>query len=195
MEWDSQSYGTTVFFGVLGKEKMTEETDKGTQASDTVELLQGAIVDYLEKMDAATVGRATIFRTSRSKTDLETKVWHCYHKVQASAYHMQQINRRVDEVRSELRRLSGSSLTESPLAITEFKISVRNRTILYDVDAFFAASRSAIDFLGSCLSRYIQGKDTDRFKKIVEFLRGSEDALARLVISPNPPKEGVGLAP
>ena len=109
-------------------------------------------------MDAAKIGEGTLFRTLSGQADLETKVWHCFYKVEASAYHMQAIKKGVEKVRAELKKNTQVSLAHLPLAVAVFKMTINNRTILYDIDAFFAASRSAIDFLGSCLSRYIKKK-------------------------------------
>ncbi len=160
---------------------MTEEKGKGTQQDDLDSLLR-VLLTFLEAMDTAKEGGKSMFRFPSNKTDLETKVWHCYHKVQASTYHVQRVKKLSDAARGNLEGVR-NSLTNPPGVATEFQMTVTDRTILYEIDAFFAASRSALDFLGSCLSRYVRGKETDRFRDIVKFLGKSEDAVAQLAVA------------
>jgi hypothetical protein len=143
--------------------------------------LEDLLLSYLTDMDSVKPSRKTIFRTEGSKVDLENKVWHYFHKVEATVYHCHRVEHLTAMVREELSKMIGSTTDKLVGNESELRVAIQDRKILYEVDAFFAAGRSALDFLASVLSRYIRGKDTDRFRTVTEFLHDSSHPVAALV--------------
>ncbi len=147
------------------------------ERSDRIrELLFG----YLEKMDMVKSGPTTIFRAESSKVDLKTKVWH-HHKIEAARYHCDNVRHLTETVREDLTKMLSSGIGRSVGTASEFRLALQDRRILFEVDAFFAALQSALDFLASALSRYIRGKDTDEFDKLPKFLHSSPHPVATIV--------------
>jgi len=147
---------------------------------ERLDKFQELLFSYLEKMDTIKPGPQTVFRTVNSKVDLETKVWHHHHKIEATAYHCHNAEHLTATVREDLTKMLESKSRPGSIS-SELRITVQDRKILYEVDAFFAALQSALDFLASVISRYIRGKETDKFDKLSKFLRGNSHTVAVLV--------------
>ena len=143
--------------------------------------LEDVLHSYLTDMDSVKPGRKTIFKTEDSKVDLENKVSHYFHKVEATAYHCHRVEYLTEMVREELSNIVGSTTDKLVGNKSELRVAIQDRKILYEVDAFFAAGRSALDFLASVISRYICGKDTDKFRTVTKFLHDSSHPVAALV--------------
>ena len=143
--------------------------------------LQELLLNYLEKMDMVKPGPQTIFKAESGKVDLETKVWHHFHKMEATAYRCRRVGLLTARVREKLIKMARLEVGKPVGSTFELRLAVQNREILYEVDAFFAAGQSALDFLASVISRYIRGKDTDEFDKLPKFLRTSLHPVAALV--------------
>jgi len=151
--------------------------------------LRNLFVEYLEGMDRISPGPDNIFKRQQSKIDLETKVWHCFHKLEAANYHCERVKDRSEEVRRQLDSLSdlGTDKEAKQAKIQFCKIQfrtenqIRDSRILFEVEAFLMASRSALDFMASVISRYIRGSNFDRFKKAVGILKSSSDPISALV--------------
>lgn len=144
--------------------------------------LKKLLFEYLERMDRVNPGPHNIFRTTQSKIDLETKVWHFFYKLEGAIYHYE----RVKDISQKVRQRLGSmpdlrNDNKRRQAKTQYYIEYQDRRILFEIDAFLAAARSALDFIASVISRYIRGTNFDRFKKAVKNLENSYDPIASLV--------------
>lgn len=148
---------------------------------ERLDQIRELLLSYLGKMDIVKPGPKTIFRTENSKVDLETKVWHHHHKIEATWYHCRNVRHLTATVREDLTKMLRSRIGRPVGSASEFRLAVQDRRILYEVDAFFAALQSALDFLASVVSRYIRGKDADEFDKLLKFLCGSPHPVAALV--------------
>jgi len=142
--------------------------------------LQELLFHYAEKMRTIKPGVGNIFKTESSNDDLENKAWHFFHKVEASGYHRDRITDLTSKVRKDLIKMT-SVETKGRSGGTEWRVTIQDRKILYEVDAFFAAGRSALDFLASVMSRYIRGKNADKIRKVVIFLENSPHPVAILI--------------
>ena len=154
---------------------------KDLRKDERLDQLRESLFGYLGEMDAIKPSTQTIFRTLNSKVDLETKVWHHHHKIEATSYHCQRIGHLTAIARKDLKNMMDSVGNRPTNGESETRIALQDRKILYEVDAFFVAARSSLDFLASIISRYIQGKDTDKFVKLPKFLHGSTHPIASLV--------------
>ncbi len=143
--------------------------------------LQELLMNYLKKMDMVKLGPHIIFRSESSKVDLETKVWHHFYKIEAMEYRCRRVGILTAGVKESLIKMANFKVGKPVGSSFELRLAVQNREILYEVDAFFAAGQSALDFLASVISRYIRGKDTDEFDKLTKFLRTSLDPVADFV--------------
>ena len=60
------------------------------------------VAEFAERLEAIKPGIKTIFKTESSKVDLQTKVWHHYHKVAAVSYHCQNVKRSAAATKEQL---------------------------------------------------------------------------------------------
>lgn len=156
------------------------------EESKNLRELKNLLIEYLQGMDRTNPGPNNIFKTEQSKIDLETKVWHCFHKLEAASYHSERVKDISQEVRQELNSLSdwGRDKEANQAKIqfrTEYQVQARDTRILFEIEAFLTASRSALDFIASVISRYIRGTNFDRFKKAVEILKSSSGPISGVV--------------
>lgn len=152
---------------------------------DRLKELELLINEYLKEMDVINPGTSTIFKNDESKVGLETKVWNFVHKISACQYHYNNIKKisrdTLDHFEDFLEQESSQNNDKSESIHTLIE---ENHDILFEVDGFFIAARSSLDFIGCILSRYIKGKDTDKIRDCVKwFNKGkSDDALVSLII-------------
>ncbi len=146
-----------------------------------IEGLHDLIVCYLDQMDQVQPGPTTIFKTYSSQIDLETKIWHYYHKIEATSHHTARVVKLSNEVRNRLKEMVETMPIGLDKGTTEISVTLENREILFEIDAFFAAARSSLDFLASIISRYIKGLDIDTFKRADKILGKSSHAVAKTV--------------
>lgn len=142
--------------------------------------LRELLLKYAGQMQAVGPSHSTIFKEERGKTDLETKVWHHLRKLEAAEYHYGRVVDLTTKVKEQLKR-STLRVIAGMDGTSEFRFTVRDQKILFEVDAFFAAVQSALDFLASVLSRYVKGKKTDEFDKLHKFLQHSDHTISALV--------------
>jgi hypothetical protein len=155
----------------------TSDLNQGNELDNLQELLLG----YVEKVRKVKPRRENIFKTESSKSGLENKVWHFFHKVEASRYHRDRVMDLTSKVRKDLIKIASSGIERAAGNTTEMRVSIQDRKILFEIDAFFAAGRSALDFSASIISRYIRGKNTDRFKRTIKILENNPHPVATLV--------------
>lgn len=153
-----------------------------------LEELKAEILGYLEQMDNVKPGIDNIFRNQESKAELESKLWQFYRKVEAATYHVQ----RIVELSDSIRKLMSDWLAKeiltgiknAPTITTlEKRLTFQDGKILFEIDAFLAAERSALDFLASALSRYIKDKKRDRFRKIVNISKNLKGDIPQLILN------------
>lgn len=147
-----------------------------------LEKLKKLLFEYLERMDRVNPGPHNVFRETQSKIDLETKVWHFFHKLEGAIYHYERVKDISQKVRQRLSSMPDlRNDNKRRQAKTQYYIEYQDRRILFEIDALLAAARSALDFIASVISRYIRGTNFDRFKKAVKKLENSYDPIASLV--------------
>ena len=105
------------------------------------ELLEQLLTEFLEDMDRAAPGPDTIFRRTSSKTALETKVWHFFHKLEAAGYHENRVRQLSAETRRTLIDMVRGSGLPAEISYSESRMDIEDQRILFEIDAFFAASR------------------------------------------------------
>ena len=146
-----------------------------------LEELESTIMSYLEEMDSVEPGENNIFRAERSKGELESKIWQCFRKLEAVEYHHKRIRSISDFTREGIESFRNRKIELVGNRTLKKRISIENHDVLFEIDAFLAAARSALDFLGAVLSRYIEGTDTDRLRVIASLLKHSKGALADFI--------------
>lgn len=139
------------------------------------------IFSYLEQLDSIEPSMLNIFKKESGKIDLETKVWHHFHKLEAAEYHYQQVVIITTTVRERMKIINTLELEKSMTGSGEFRYTIQDQKILFEVEAFFAAVQSAVDFLACVLSRYIKGKDTDEFDNLQKFLKNSIHPISQII--------------
>ena len=177
---DNRIYNLGLKQSSHGVFRMKNETS-GLSQGDELSQLQGLLLSYVEKMRKVKASRQNIFRTESSKSGLENKVWHFLHKVEASRYHRDRVTQLTSKVRKDVTRMASSGPERLAGNTTELRVSIQDRKILFEIDAFFAAGRSALDFVASIISRYIRGTDTDRLKRVTKLLENNPHPVATLV--------------
>jgi hypothetical protein len=147
-----------------------------------LEELKELLFEYLERMDRINPGPYNIFRTAQSKIDLETKVWHFFHKLEAATYHYERVIDISQQARQKLNSIPDlRNDKETRQAKIQFRLEYQDSRIRFEIDAFLAAARSALDFIASVISRYIRGTNFDRFRGVVKKLESSSDPIASVV--------------
>jgi hypothetical protein len=133
------------------------------------EQFKDPIDGYLNLLDGVSFGEGMFFKDKSQKDDLETKVWHFLHKIDAARYHESMVKNIAENMKDKLRDFMQKDEEKAYQTQSESTFEVEDKEILFEVDAFFTASRSALDFLASILSRYIKGKETDKIRGCVKF--------------------------
>jgi len=155
----------------------TSDLNQGNELGQLQELL----LSYVEGMCKVKPSRENIFKTESSKSGLENKVCHFFHKVQASRYHCDRVTDLSSKTRRDLTRMVSSRAERLTGNTTEVRVSIQDQKILFEIDAFFAAGRSALDFLASIISRYVRGKEANKINKVIRFLENNPQPVATLV--------------
>lgn len=144
---------------------------------DIIEKLRNLLWKYLEKLDSIKPSLSNIFKNEQAKIDFETKVWHHFHKIESAEYHSKQVINLTTKAREHFKSVKMPEVEGS----AEFRFTFQDQKILFELEAFFAAVQSALDFLACVLSRYIKGKNTDKFDRLQRFLENSADPIAVLI--------------
>lgn len=134
------------------------------------------ILAYVEGLDDVAVGRQTIFRKKQSKSDLETAAWKLDHKLRAVSYHAENLTSLVDSARARLR--SGRPTTMPKGATATSEVVLRDDRVPFEIEAFFGAGRSALDYFAQIVSRYVRGRDFSSMRKLGEFAVKSKNTAA-----------------
>ena len=143
--------------------------------------------ELLEEMDAIVPNEDNIFMKEKSKIDFETKIWHLSRKIEAAVYHYDNVIAISGAIAEEIKKRRNSNPEIENIALgvktfsMHFKVNIKDERIYFEVDAFFSASRAALDFLASVLSRYIKGTDFNRIRKIHEWLQDRNSDVALLI--------------
>lgn len=138
--------------------------------------LKDSIEKYLNSMDKVSCGEGKLFKVSSQKSDLETKIWNLFYKIEAAEYHENRVKSIAQSMRDEIKDLKNENNQKHKSNIPyEMTIEVEKKEILFEVDTFFMTSRSALDFIASILSRYIKGKQTDKIRDIIKYLNNSKN--------------------
>jgi len=148
---------------------------------EETEEIRKAALTFVQSMDDIEPGPSTVFKGERSKTDLEHKVWSLHFKVVAADYHLTRISFFTSSARSCFNYFLNAEPVEfSPGATATARMMFTCEELRFEIDAFFMALRSALDFLACVLSRYLKGKKTDRWKGLLNHTKDSDDRLARI---------------
>lgn len=124
---------------------------------------------YSEALETVNVGRETIFLNGQSKRDLETALWKLDHRLAAASYHVERVSSLVNEVENRLRAESGSSDPGAALATRE--VVLRDDRVPFEMEAFFFAGRSALDYFAQVVSRYVEDRNFSSMRKLGGFAR------------------------
>lgn len=136
-------------------------------------------MEYLNEMDAINPGQDSAFKTEEDKIDHETKLCCFFRKLEAADFHKSNICAISERERQRIAAMPDPEMKVGMRGQTEIRIE--DRAILFEIDAFFAAARSALDFLAVVISKYLRGKTLHRFKKVVDEVRGRSDPIASLI--------------
>jgi len=120
------------------------------------------IIDqYFSHMDDAPVGGHSIFQDDRAKEKHETIIMYAFRKYRAAFYHSENVRRFLANESSDLdsrKLLDSNTFTNN----TRAKISVRKTAdhFVYELAAFFEASKSSLDFIAAASSWYLNSINT-----------------------------------
>jgi len=127
-----------------------------------------AIDQYFSNMDDAPIGGNSIFQDDSAKEKHETIIMYAFRKFSAAIYHSENVRRFLADESSDLNSrkiLDSDTFTNN----TRAKISVRKTAdhFVYELAAFFAASKSSLDFISGASSLYLNGINTDSIKTLI----------------------------
>jgi len=141
--------------------------------------LKELLLEYLDELDEINPAPENVFKTEQEKTDLETKLWYLFRKLEAADYHRSNVCNISERARQRIAAMP--DLETKDRMSGQVEIRIEDRAILFETDAFFVAARSALDFLATVTSKYRRGKTFHRFKKLVEDLENCADPIGSLV--------------
>ena len=126
------------------------------------------IDQYFSHMDAALVGGNSIFKDDRAKEKHETIIMYAFRKYCATVYHSENVRRFLADESSDLdsrKIIDSDTFTNN----TRAKISVRKTAdhFVYELAAFFEASKSSLDFISAASSWYLNGINTDSIRTLI----------------------------
>ena len=126
------------------------------------------INQYFSHMDDAPVGGNSIFQDDRAKEKHETIIMYAFRKYRAALYHSENVRRFLEDESSDLdskKILDSDTFTNN----TRAKITVRKTAdhFVYELAAFFEASKSSLDFIAAASSWYLNGINTDSIRTLI----------------------------
>ncbi|MCC6887500.1 MAG: hypothetical protein IT536_03110 [Hyphomicrobiales bacterium] len=122
------------------------------------------VFEHLEllfkKLDAAKLAPQTILKSPAHKEHYETILMFAFRKLQAARYHLRQVEIHLGVKNKELKKLlkpAQSKKGELNIASATTSISMTANEFVYELSAFSASVRSAIDFLAMVCAQHLKG--------------------------------------
>lgn len=157
--------------------------------------IRDKVLLYAEAIEGAGTGPDTIFRSSQAKQDLETAAWKLEHRLSAASYHVIRVASLVDEVRARFAATEAQPSSEkgegrldyleqalSKAGLRGMRLQSRSEVVLrddrvpFEMEAFFSAGRSALDYFAQVVSRYVRGREFSSMSKLGPFAVGCANA-------------------
>jgi hypothetical protein len=112
---------------------------------------------FLHSLDGAIIGSGTIFKDTVTKEWMETAVLRAFAKIEAAEYHASNVARRVVQKHEKLKPSPGLTASDEKPKGTVVRVqgTFPVQEIAYEIDAFLAAARAAIDFLANILALHL----------------------------------------
>jgi hypothetical protein len=115
--------------------------------------------NFLKTLDAAPTGGGTVLKDQASKDWMETSVLRAITKLDAAAYHSSTVARLVESAHEKAKTIAGPFELPTSRKLRPTKMSVSGtfsvQEIVFEIDAFLAASRASIDFGGTVLALHL----------------------------------------
>lgn len=132
-----------------------------------------------ERLDSAKFIPDTMLKSAAHKKHHETKVMFAFRKLQAAQYHLH----RVDELSrlqvKELAQMEADSAWtgDDPMGpiTTTTRVTASANEYAFELCAFFAAIRSAIDFLANLCGEHIKGKEFDGLRTFLKLVKNGDN--------------------
>jgi len=130
-----------------------------------------------KRLDAAKLAPETILKSAAQKEHYESILMFAFRKLQAARYHYQQVEGLLDAQRRELGRLHSKSKPSGDkfkIVSSTMRISKSANEFTFELSAFFAAIRSAIDFLARVCAQHFKGVQADSITTLLGLIKNGK---------------------
>jgi hypothetical protein len=139
---------------------------------------QNDVFEHLEalfkNLDAAKLAPETILKSEAQKEHYEAYVMFAFRKLQAARYHCERVEALVATQHHELCELHAGAEPEADtlkITSTTMRISKSAQEFACELSAFFAAIRSAIDFLAIACAQHLDGVEATSIKTLLRLAK------------------------
>jgi len=131
---------------------------------------------YLQLLDSAPVGGNSLFKDHEDKARHESLLNYGLRKLQASLYHLENVNRLIaSQSRDYATAHRVHDLEPFHAGATGARIVVHSRCFvrtnaepyIYELAAFLEAAKSSLDFLATAFSGYLPGVEADSIQTLI----------------------------
>lgn len=132
--------------------------------------------EYFSTMDQALIGGNSIFSDQNAKERHESILMYAFRKYRAACYHIERVKRLMGDAVTD--PIYAGDLNDKHLPNgTEAMISVTMTAdhFIYELAAFFEATKSSLDFIATACNGYVKGMTTDSIQSFIRCVdRGSK---------------------
>lgn len=128
---------------------------------------------FLRTIDAAPIGSGTVLKDDTRKEWMETSAHRALGKLEAATYHSENVSRLVEETRKNVKAPSidgtlemGAGVNATMRRTSMFPV----QEIAYEIEAFLAASRAAVDFIANIIALHLGMTRRTGVTTVVEWL-------------------------
>jgi hypothetical protein len=148
---------------------------------------QSDVAEHLEalfkNLDAAKLAPETILKSEAHKEHYETLVMFAFRKLQAARYHCERVATLVAMQHQELRELlAGAEPDNAKITSVTLRSSQSANEFAFELSAFFAAIRSAIDFLANVCARHLDGVEATSIKTLLRLAKGKTGPILDVIV-------------
>jgi hypothetical protein len=147
---------------------------------------QSDVAEHLEalfkNLDAAQLAPKTILKSKAHKEHYETYVMFAFRKLQAARYHCARVEALIAIQHQELRELhAGAEPDKVNITSVAMRSSKSANEFAFELSAFFAAIRSAIDFLAKVCAQHVNGVELTSIKTLLRLAKGKTDPILDVI--------------
>jgi hypothetical protein len=121
--------------------------------------LTGLTDELFDLLDETKLSDATIIRSDLFKEHYESLVMFAFRKLQAARYHQGRVNELIESKANQIDKLLSHGVPNSKVATATIKTRSTANEFAFELCAFLAAIRSAIDFLARVCAAHSKGHD------------------------------------